>query len=81
MVTRKYVSKTNFVPNLELTIFESVDDRYTTGTYVGFKSLEQAQEFAIKWQDAYEFGYFGSAYAEEGPNGPLVQTRRWNSCD
>ena len=81
MITRKYVSKSNFNPNLELTIFESVDDRYTKGTYTGFETIQQAQVFAVDWQDTWEFGYSGSAYAEEGPNGPQVQTRRWNSCD
>ena len=81
MITKKYVSSTNFDPNLKLTIYESVDDRYTKGTYVGFKTMEQAQEFAQNWQETWEWGYFGSAYAEEGPNGPQVQTRRINSCD
>ena len=81
MVTRKYVSKTNFIPDRDLTIFETVDDRYTNATYTGFASLQEAQKFATDWQDMWEFGYFGSAYAEQGPEGIAVQTRRWNSCD
>lgn len=81
MITRKYYSKTNFIPDRELTIYESVDERYTKNTYVGFISLEEAQAFTADWQETWEFGYFGSAYVEQGPNGIQVQTRRRNSCD
>jgi len=81
MITRKYVSVTKFIPNLPLTIYESVDDRYTKGTYVGFETIEQAQAFAQEWQETWEFGYSGSAYVEMSEDGPKVQTTRWNSCD
>jgi hypothetical protein len=64
-----------------LTIFESFDDRYTKNTYVGFESLQEAQSFAVDWQDTWEFGYFGSSFVEQGLNGIQVQTQRRNSCD
>lgn len=81
MGTRQYWSKTDFIPGRELHINEAVDDRYTTAVYTGFETLEQAQAFAMGWQETWEFGYFGSAFAEQGPNGIQVQTRRRNSCD
>ena len=81
MVTHVYKSKSTFHPTLELCITETQDDRYTSFLYEGFRNLEEANEFATKWQDTYELGYFGSAYAEMANKGPIVRARRRNSCD
>jgi hypothetical protein len=71
--------KSNLKP--EITITESINDQYTSYLYKGFASFEDANDYAISWQDVYEFGYFGSAFAEMTPQGPIVWARRRNSCD
>ena len=82
MATYVYKTKSAFSPNtLELTITETDEGGYTTFLFEGFYNLEEANAYATKWQDNWEFGYFGSAYAEETPKGPIVRARRRNSCD
>jgi hypothetical protein len=65
----------------EITITESINDQYTSFIFEGFRALEDANTYATQWQDTWEFGYFGSAFAEMTPQGPIVRARRRNSCD
>ena len=82
MATHNYTSKTDFNQELPLDIVEVVGDRKTETRYSGFRTLEEAKEFAEWWADRWHFGYMGSAAAFTDPDGRFfVDTSRYNSCD
>jgi hypothetical protein len=78
MVTRNYSSATAYDKSLVLEIFEEDDGRQTYGTYKGFRTLKEAQDFVEWWEDLYSWGYNGSASVNADFT---VNTVRWNSCD
>jgi hypothetical protein len=82
MVTYNYTSKTDFNQELSLDIVEIVGDRKTETRYYGFRTLQEAQEFAEWWSDRWYFGYMGSAAAFTDADGRfIVDASRYNSCD
>ena len=82
MSTYNYTSKTDFNQALPLDIVEVVGDRKTETRYSGFRTLEEAKEFAEWWADRWHFGYMGYASAFTDPDGRFfVDASRYNSCD
>jgi hypothetical protein len=82
MTTYSYTSKTDFDKDLPLNIVEVVSDRKTETRYTGFRTLQEAKEFANWWSDLWYIGYMGYAAAFTDPDGrAFVDTTRYNSCD
>lgn len=81
MAVHVYKTNPSYDPTVELSVYESQDEHYSSFLYEGFRNLQEANAYAISWQETYEFGYFGSAFAEMTGQGPIVRARRRNSCD
>jgi hypothetical protein len=82
MVTYNYTSKTDFNQELSLDIVEIAGDRKTEIRYYGFRTLQEAQDFAWWWSQKWYHGYSGVAAAFTDADGRfIVDASRYNSCD
>lgn len=81
MATHVYKSTTDFDRSLELDIVENVGSYTTSYRWSGFRSLEEADQFADWWVDRMGWGYSPSAHANEIDGKFVVTSTRANSCD
>ena len=55
---------------------------FTSWTWTGFESKEEAEFFCREWKEWIGWGYSPSAYPRQAANGSyVVDAQRANSCD